>query len=78
MSQWAMLLGGRAMPREAFVHASDAATAFAHGQLIVNFAVDVGGYGVLGLFVSWMIPPLIHSPSTKCSHINAHLPPSTG
>jgi hypothetical protein len=55
MSQWAMLLGGRAMPREAFVHASDAATAFAHGQLIVNFAVDVGGYGVLGLFVSWMI-----------------------
>jgi hypothetical protein len=55
MSQWAMLLGGRVMPREAFVHASDAATAFAHGQLIVNFAVDVGGYGVLGLFVSWMI-----------------------
>jgi hypothetical protein len=42
LSQWNMIIGGSAMPREAFVHASDAATAFAHGQLIVNFCVDVG------------------------------------
>jgi hypothetical protein len=55
LSQWNMIIGGSAMPRNAFVHASDAATAFAHGQVIVNFCVDVGGYGVLGLFVAWMI-----------------------
>jgi hypothetical protein len=52
---WNMLIGGRAAPREAFVHATDSITLFAQGQLILNFCIDVGGYGVLGFFVAWMI-----------------------
>ena len=52
---WNMLIGGSAVPRAAFVHASDPVTLFAQGQLILNFCVDVGGYGVLGFFVAWLI-----------------------
>jgi hypothetical protein len=52
---WNMLIGGRAVPRAAFVHATDPVTLFAQGQLILNFCLDVGGYGVLGLFVAWLI-----------------------
>ena len=52
---WNMLIGGRAVPRGAFVHATDPVTLFAQGQLILNFCIDVGGYGVLGFFVAWLI-----------------------
>jgi len=52
---WNMLIGGSAVPRAAFVHANDPATLFAHSHLILNFCIDVGGYGVLGLFVAWLI-----------------------
>lgn len=52
---WNMLIGGRAVPRAAFVHATDPVTLFAQGQLILNFCIDVGGYGVLGFFVAWLI-----------------------
>jgi len=52
---WNILIGGSAVPRAAFVHATDAATLFAHSHLILNFCIDVGGYGVLGLFVAWLI-----------------------
>ena len=44
---WNMLIGGSAVPRAAFVHATEPATLFAQGQLILNFCIDVGGYGVL-------------------------------
>ena len=36
-------------------HATDAITAFAQGQLLLNFCIDVGGYGILGLTVAWLI-----------------------
>ena len=39
---WNMLIGGRAVPRAAFVHATDPVTLFAQGQLILNFCLDVG------------------------------------
>ena len=52
---WKMLTGGRNAPHEAFQHATDALTANVHAHLILNFCLDVGGYGVLGLFVAWMI-----------------------
>lgn len=52
---WPMLIGGTAMPRTSFVLSTDAATLYAQGQLLVNFVVDVGGYGVLGLVVAWLI-----------------------
>ena len=54
-SLWNMLIGGHAVPRLAFQHSTDAVTAFAHGQLLLNFTLDVGGYGVLGFFVAWLI-----------------------
>jgi hypothetical protein len=53
--QWNMLIGGSAMPREAFQFATDAATLFVQGQLILNFTMDVGASGVLGLIVAWMM-----------------------
>jgi hypothetical protein len=52
---WNFLIGGSNAPRTAFQHTTDAGTAHAQAQLILNFCIDVGGYGVLGLFVGWMI-----------------------
>lgn len=53
--QWQMVIGGDAMPRAAFQMATDAATLFAQGQLILNFTMNVGAAGVLGLIVAWMM-----------------------
>lgn len=52
---WNIVVGGSKAPLAAFVHTTDAITAFAQGQLLLNFCIDVGGYGVLGLFVAWLI-----------------------
>jgi len=52
---WNIVVGGVNAPRSAFVHTTDATTAFAQGQLLLNFCIDVGGYGVLGLAVGWLI-----------------------
>jgi hypothetical protein len=52
---WNMLIGGSHAPRAEFQHATDAVTAHAQGQLLLNFCVDVGGYGVLGLAVACLI-----------------------
>ncbi len=52
---WNMLIGGRVVARDAYIHATDPTTMFAQGQLILNFCIDVGGYGVLGFFVAWLI-----------------------
>lgn len=53
--QWAMLLGGVNAPKDAFQYPSDPITANAQAHLLLNFCLDVMGYGVLGLFVAWMI-----------------------
>ena len=53
--QWEMLIGGPHAPRDAFQHATDAVTATVHGHLLANFTLDVGGYGVLGLYVAWAL-----------------------
>ncbi|MCX7083990.1 MAG: hypothetical protein NTY69_00475 [Methylococcales bacterium] len=55
VEQWNMLIGGINSPRETFQHSTDAITKHAQSQLIVNFCIDVGGYGILGLVVAWMI-----------------------
>ena len=52
---WSMLIGGRAVPKAAFQTTTDAVTAFAQKQLILNFCIDVGGYGVLGLAIAYLI-----------------------
>ena len=50
-----MLIGGANAPRETFQHTTDAMTTHAQSQLILNFCIDVGGYGVFGLVVAWLI-----------------------
>jgi hypothetical protein len=52
---WNTVVGGSQVPRAAYVHTTDTVTAFAQGQLLLNFCIDVGGYGVLGLAVAWLI-----------------------
>ena len=54
-AQWLGLLGGTHAPTDAFVHTADAVTANVQAHLLANFCVDVGGYGVLGLFAAWLI-----------------------
>jgi hypothetical protein len=52
-TQWSLLIGGVNVPRTAFMLPSDAPTALAQSQLLINFCLDVAGYGVLALFVAW-------------------------
>lgn len=52
---WNMVIGGVNAPRAAFQHTTDAITAHAQAQLLLNFTIDVAGYGVLGLVVAWML-----------------------
>ena len=55
VSRWTLLIGGADAPVSGFRFPTDALTANAQSHLILNFGLDVGGYGVLGLFVTWMI-----------------------
>lgn len=52
---WSMLTGGTNAPRNLVQIPTDPATANAHLHTLLNFTVDVGGYGALGLFVSWLL-----------------------
>jgi len=52
---WNMLVGGSVVPRTSYVNTTDEITAFAQGKLLLNFSIDVGGYGVLALIVAWLI-----------------------
>ena len=55
IAQWTSLIGGANAPVTQFQFPADALTINAQSHLILNFCLDVGGYGVLGLFVAWMI-----------------------
>lgn len=52
---WNTVIGGSYVPRSAFVHTADTVTSFAQGQLLLNFCIDVGGYGILGMIIGWLI-----------------------
>lgn len=52
---WNMLIGGANAPRANFQHTTDLQTAHAQMQLILNFCIDVGGYGVLGFVVAYLL-----------------------
>ncbi len=52
---WEMLTGGSNAPHNLVQHTTDALTANAQKQLLLNFCIDVGGYGVLGLMLAWII-----------------------
>jgi hypothetical protein len=53
--QWQMFIGGSNAPFSTFVFPTDPTTAHVHANLILNFCIDVAGYGVLGIFVSWLL-----------------------
>ncbi len=50
-----MFLGGANAPVAAFQHPIDAVTSNVLGHLALNFVLDVGGAGLLGLALAWMI-----------------------
>jgi hypothetical protein len=52
---WYMLTGGANAPHAAFKYTTDALTANVQAHLLLNFCIDVGGYGVLALVVAWLI-----------------------
>ena len=54
-SLWKMLVGGKNAPFNAVQITTDAITANAQKHLILNFCLDVGGYGVLGVILAWLI-----------------------
>ena len=55
ISFWSMLTGGAHAPRNLVQIPTDPTTVNVHLNTLLNFTVDVGGYGVLGLVVSWLI-----------------------
>src|SRR5512140_1068674 len=52
---WNMFLGGANAPLSAYQHTTDAVTASVQGHLALNFALDVGAAGLLGIALAWMI-----------------------
>ena len=52
---WNMLTGGSNAPRAAFQHTTDSLTANVQAHLLLNFCIDVAGYGVFGLVVGWYL-----------------------
>jgi hypothetical protein len=53
--QWQMFVGGKAAPLSSFTLPTDPITMHVHANLILNFCVDVAGYGLLGMFVAWLL-----------------------
>jgi hypothetical protein len=53
--QWRMFIGGSNVPFSSFVFPTDPVTSLAHANLILNFSLDVAGYGVLGIIVAWLL-----------------------
>jgi hypothetical protein len=52
---WNMVGGGSNSPRDLIQVTADAMTASLQKHLLLNFCLDVGGYGVLGLILAWVI-----------------------
>jgi hypothetical protein len=48
-----MMTGGLIVPKESYAHPTDFGTKTTIDALFVNFILDVGGYGVVGLFVMY-------------------------
>lgn len=52
---WEMVAGGSNAPQNLIQATNDAMTANLQKHLLLNFCLDVGGYGVLGLILAWVI-----------------------
>lgn len=52
---WGMLTGGNFAPTNKYQFATDPITLKVHANFILNFCLDVAGYGLLGIFVATML-----------------------
>lgn len=52
---WGMLTGGDFTPIDKFQFATDPITQKVHANFILNFCLDVAGYGLLGILVGTML-----------------------
>jgi hypothetical protein len=52
---WNMVAGGSNAPHNLIQVTNDAITANLQKHLLLNFCMDVGGFGVLGLILAWVI-----------------------
>ncbi len=52
---WGMLTGGDFAPIDKFQFATDSITLKVHANFILNFCLDVAGYGLLGILVGTML-----------------------
>ena len=52
---WGMLTGGNFAPIDKFQFATDPITQKVHANFILNFCLDVAGYGLLGILVGSML-----------------------
>lgn len=52
---WEMVAGGSNAPRNLIQVTNDAMTANLQKHLLLNFCMDVGAFGVLGLMLAWVI-----------------------
>lgn len=55
VGQWKMFIGGSKAPVAAFVFPADLVTAHVHANLILNFCLDVAGYGLLGIVIGALL-----------------------
>lgn len=63
--QWKMFIGGSKAPFSAFAFPTDPTTSHVQANLILNFCIDVAGYGMLGIFVAWLISRRRRGPPTS-------------
>jgi hypothetical protein len=52
---WGFLIGGNFAPVDKFQFATDPVTLKVHANFILNFCLDVAGYGILGILVGIML-----------------------
>ena len=52
---WSFLIGGNFAPIDKFQFATDHITLKVHANFILNFCLDVAGYGLLGILVGTML-----------------------
>jgi hypothetical protein len=53
--QWEFFVGGKNAPLSGFAFPTDPETMHVHANFLLNFCLDVAGYGLLGLVVAYLV-----------------------
>lgn len=53
--QWDMYVGGKNAPLSEFKMPVDPVTMHVHANILLNLCLDIGGYGLFGILVAWML-----------------------